>query len=94
MQPFAKRRQEIVLRRTEPHRRRPHPERRSQAPLVVIVPGPPVRRTERHGAVQVADRAFKPDRRRVVAANRGKSEFFMRSETTQGAASPATRSAR
>ena len=95
VQALALNRQEIVGGRIAPRRRRSGAERRAHAPGAVIEPGPTVGRAERRKAIEIAHRTLEPDRRRVEPSDGGEvGDLRTRTETTQGVAAPATRSAR
>jgi hypothetical protein len=69
VQAVAVHRQEFVVDRIAPRRRRARTERRAQPPLAVIEPGAVVGRVRRPVAVEVADGPFEPDRRQVEPAD-------------------------
>ena len=69
MQAVAVHRQEFVVDRIAPRRRRARAERRAQSPLAVIEPGAVVGRVRRPVAVKVADGPFEPDRRQMEPAD-------------------------
>ena len=65
-------RQEVVIRRIAARRRRAGTKRRAQLPLAMIEPWAPVRRIRGNMAIEIADRAFEPDRRRMMRPDRRK----------------------
>jgi hypothetical protein len=64
--------QEFIIRRITQRSGRARPERRTQLPLAMVEPWPPVSGALRDVAIEIADRAFESDRWRMMHPKRGK----------------------